>query len=99
MRNVICVRARVSNPFSLRWEHMRPLCAVLLMVLATLRAQNRDFAGEGFKAMEAQQYDAAVQAFTKAIEANPTDYAAHFNLGLAYTFLHKDAEAIAEYRR
>ena len=27
------------------------------------------------------------------------DYFAHFNLALAYAFLHKDAEGIAEYRK
>ena len=38
-------------------------------------------------------------AFTKAIEADPKDYFAHFNLAMAYTLLNRDAEAVAEYRR
>ncbi|HEY1339881.1 MAG TPA: tetratricopeptide repeat protein, partial [Bryobacteraceae bacterium] len=38
-------------------------------------------------------------AFVKAIAADPKDYTAHFNLALAYGFLHKDDEAIAEYRK
>ncbi len=54
---------------------------------------------DGLKALNEHRYEAAVQAFTKAIEADPKDYTAHFNLALAYGFLNKDAEAIAEYRK
>ncbi|HUI54889.1 MAG TPA: tetratricopeptide repeat protein [Bryobacteraceae bacterium] len=61
--------------------------------------QATDFSGEGLKALEAGKYDDAVQAFTKAIAADPKDYFAHFNLALAYSLLHKDAEGIAEYRK
>jgi predicted Zn-dependent protease len=35
----------------------------------------------------------------KAVEADPSDYAAHFNLALALSIQHKDDEAIAEYRK
>jgi tetratricopeptide (TPR) repeat protein len=67
--------------------------------LAFLLFQAADFNAEGMKALEDRKYDAAVQAFTKAIEADPKDYTAHFNLALAYGFLHHDAEGIAEYRK
>jgi len=51
------------------------------------------------KALEEGKYEAAVQAFTKAIEADAKDYFAHFNLAMAYGLLRKDAEGIAEYRK
>jgi tetratricopeptide (TPR) repeat protein len=82
---------------------------VLLLALATVSAQPKpaqpkpapppDYSAAGLQALEAQKYDAAVEAFTRAIAADPKDYFAHFNLGLAYTFLHKDAEGVAEYRK
>jgi len=69
------------------------------LLLALFFLQSTDFSSEGMQALEAGKYDAAVEAFTKAIAADPKDYTAHFNLALAYTFLHKDAEGIAEYRQ
>lgn len=54
---------------------------------------------EGMKALDEGRYEAAAQAFTKAVESDPRDYTAHFNLALAYGFLHRDAEGIAEYRK
>jgi Tfp pilus assembly protein PilF len=35
----------------------------------------------------------------KAVAADPSDYAAHFNLALALTVQHQDDEAVAEYRK
>ena len=61
--------------------------------------QASDFTSVGMKALEEGQYQAAVQAFTKAIEADAKDYFAHFNLAMAYGFLHQDAEGVAEYRK
>src|SRR5215471_18183113 len=54
---------------------------------------------EGLEALEKGNYEAAVQAFTKAVQTDPSDYSAHFNLALAYGFLAKDAEAVVEYRK
>src|SRR5215475_12969622 len=68
------------------------LAALLFLVQA-------DPTSEGMKALEEGHYDTAVAAFTKAIQADANDYFAHFNLAMAYTLLHKDAEAAAEYRR
>ena len=51
------------------------------------------------KALDEGKYEAAVQSFSKAIAADPKDYFAHFNLGLAYGLLNRDAEGIAEYRK
>lgn len=52
----------------------------------------------GLKALDEKRYDAAVESFTKAIAADPKDYAAHFNLALAYSLLGKNPQAVAEYR-
>src|ERR1039458_10666939 len=61
--------------------------------------QTPDYDAEGAKALDAGNYQAAADSFTKAIAADPTDYYAHFNLAMADTFLKKDNEAIAEYRK
>jgi len=66
---------------------------------AFLLLQTTDFSGEGLKAMETGNYQAAAEAFTKAVAADPKDYIAHFNLAQAYGFLHKNAEGVAEYRK
>lgn len=61
--------------------------------------QTPDYDAEGAKALEAGKYEAAADSFTKAIAADPRDYYAHFNLAMAYTYLHRDAEGLAEYRK
>src|SRR5947199_2743015 len=69
-------------------------------ILATfLLLQAPDFTGDGLKALDDGKYDVAAQLFAKAVEADPKDYSAHFNLALAYSFLGNDAEGIAEYRK
>jgi Tfp pilus assembly protein PilF len=69
------------------------------VVAALFFLQSPDFSSDGLKALEAGKYDAAAQAFQKAIEVDPKDYFAHFNLALSYGFLHKDDESVAEYRK
>ncbi len=69
------------------------------LIAALLFFQAAGPSAEGMKALDEGRYDAAVQAFTKVIQADPQDYTAHFNLALAYSFLHRDAEGIAEYRK
>src|SRR5450631_3450376 len=76
---------------------MRFLLLALLVSFAS--GQTANFLDEGIKALDAQKYDAAVELFTKAIAADSRDYAAHFELGLAYSLQNKDAEAMAEYTR
>ena len=68
------------------------------LVLVALLAQSTDFSAEGRKALDAQKYDDAVALFSKAVATDPKDYGAHFNLGLAYSLLNRDAEAVAEYK-
>src|ERR1700730_13921046 len=73
---------------------MRAIAAALLFFL-----QATDPTSHGMKALEEGKYEAAVEAFTKAIDADAKDYFAHFNLAMAYSLLHKDAEGVAEYRK
>jgi tetratricopeptide (TPR) repeat protein len=54
---------------------------------------------DGMKALDEGRYEAAAAAFREAIQADPSNFAAHFNLALAYGFLRKDAEGIQEYRK
>ena len=61
--------------------------------------QSPDYSADGLKALDAHQYEAAAQAFQKAIQADPNDYSLHFNLAFAYTQLHRDADGVAEYRK
>ncbi len=61
--------------------------------------QAPDYSAEGVKALDAAKYDQAAEWFTKAVAADPKDYAAHFHLALAYTMMRRDAESVAEYTK
>src|SRR5262245_45646902 len=58
-----------------------------------------DPAAEGRKALEANNFALAAEHYQKAVDANPKDWASRFHLGLALSFLNKDTEAIAAYRK
>jgi tetratricopeptide (TPR) repeat protein len=58
-----------------------------------------NFYNDGLKALDAKQYQSAADNFTKALEADPKDFTAHFNLAFAYSMLNRDADAIAEYEK
>jgi tetratricopeptide (TPR) repeat protein len=60
--------------------------------------QSVDFQADGLKALDARKYEDAAALFSKAIAADPKDYGAHFNLGLAYSMLGRNADAIPEYK-
>jgi Tfp pilus assembly protein PilF len=68
-------------------------------LLAAFLLFQTDFTAEGLKALDENRYEAAAQSFAKAVEADPKDHQAHFYLGLAYSFLEKDADGIASYRK
>jgi Tfp pilus assembly protein PilF len=72
---------------------------MLVAAACLLLLQATDYGTEGMKALESGKYEAAADAFTKAIAADPGDYFAHFNLGMAYSMLHRDADGLAEYRK
>jgi tetratricopeptide (TPR) repeat protein len=65
----------------------------LLFLFAT------DFTTEGMKALEERKYQEAADLFTKAVAADPGDYAANFHLALSYSLLGKAAEAIPVYKK
>src|SRR5690348_9866128 len=69
------------------------------ILLAALLLQTVDYQADGIKALDAKQYDAAVDLFKKAVAGDAQDYGAHFHLALAYSLLNKDADAIPEYRK
>ena len=72
---------------------------MVVAALFLLFLQTPDYDAEGAKALDEGKYQAAAESFLKAIAEDPQDYYAHFNLAMAYTFLHKDAEGVAEYRK
>lgn len=71
-------------------------CALLPFLLF---APQQDYQAQGMKALDANQPEAAEPLFRSAAAAAPNDVSAHFNLALALSMEHKDAEAAAEYRK
>jgi Tfp pilus assembly protein PilF len=72
------------------------VCGALLLLLF---APPEDYLAGALKALDAHQPAVAEPLLRKAIEADPNDYAAHFNLALALSLQQKDAEAIPELRK
>src|ERR1700730_9258887 len=72
--------------------------AGMWFLLLAFLAQTTDFQAEGLKALDARKFEDAAALFSKAIAADPKDYGAHFNLGLAYSMLGRNADAIPEYK-
>jgi tetratricopeptide (TPR) repeat protein len=71
---------------------------MLAFAVAWLFLQADPYA-DGLKALEQGKYEAAVAAFQKAIQAEPQDHTAYFNLALAYSLLDRDSEGLAAYRK
>jgi len=69
------------------------------LAAALLFVQAADPVSDGQKALQEGRYDAAAQAFTQVIAADPKDYFSHFNLALAYSYLKRDSDGVAEYRK
>jgi predicted Zn-dependent protease len=70
--------------------------ALLFLVLA---AAPDDPLADALRLLDAKQPAQAEPLLRKAIESDPSDVAAHFNLALALSLQQKDAEAVTEYRR
>src|SRR5215813_13808626 len=83
-----------SSHKSLHWSRMALGPALLLLFLL-----QTDHAAEGRKALEANNFALAAEQYQKAVDADPKDWASRFHLGLAFSFLNKDTEAIAAYRK
>ena len=69
------------------------------LVIVLLLAQSEDYVAEGLKALDANQPAAAEPFLRKAVEADPADLQAQFNLALVLGMEGKDTEAIAGYRK
>src|SRR5512142_1234547 len=50
-------------------------------------------------AMDKKDYASAEPALNEAIKHDPNSYRAWFDLGFVYTALHRDADAVAAYRK
>jgi tetratricopeptide (TPR) repeat protein len=74
---------------------------MLLTALLALWVQSAppDWQAQGLKALDEQRFDAAAEAFQKAVEQDPKDHSALFNLALADSLLRKDTDAISAYER
>ncbi len=80
--------------------HSWPKCfAALVLLIAPAFAQSPDYQADGIRALDAKNYPLALDLFTKAVAADPQDYAAHFHLALSYSLLDKYADAIPEFRK
>ena len=67
-------------------------------LLLALLAQSANVLEDGNKALDAKQYDRAIELFTQAAAADPKDYTAHFQLALTYSLLGRDRDAIPQYQ-
>jgi len=74
------------------------LALLISLAAGPALAQPPDLMAEGAKALDAKNYSGAVDLFSKAVAADPKDYAAHFQLALSYSLLDKFAEAVPEYK-
>jgi tetratricopeptide (TPR) repeat protein len=73
------------------------LLAALFPVLLLVAAASADSQTAGFQALNRGDYQQAEEIFSKAVAADPKDYASLFNLALAETSLKKDDLASAHY--
>jgi Tfp pilus assembly protein PilF len=69
------------------------------LITFLLFAPQQDYISDGLKALDANQPAAAEALLRRAVEADPADFYAHFNLALALSVQQKDPEAIQELRR
>src|SRR6266853_1411434 len=67
-------------------------------LFVALLVQSANVVEDGNKALDAKQYDRAIELFTQAAAADPKDYAAQFQLALTYSLLGRDADAIPHYK-
>lgn len=72
---------------------------LFVLLAQSMLAQSMDFSTAGRTALDQKDYPRAIDAFRKAIAADPADYAAHFNLGFAYTLAGEDADAVPEFQK
>ena len=99
----ICIFDR-RNPLlrrlSLFGSKKRAATAVLLLVAMTASAQtDRQYIREGNKQFRIGQYDKAEVSYRKAVESNPKNPQAIFNLGNALLAQKKDSAAVQQFEQ
>jgi tetratricopeptide (TPR) repeat protein len=62
-------------------------------------AEAQEWTDKGNQAAEQGDYEEAVEAFERAVDMNPTDARARYNLALAQQYLGDSESAIAGYQR
>lgn len=72
---------------------------VALWVVGNAMWGQDDPVSVGMKALEGEKWAEAASAFEKAVAAEPDEFTSYFHLGLAYSFLNRDAEAESAYRK
>ncbi|MEZ5400059.1 MAG: tetratricopeptide repeat protein [Bryobacteraceae bacterium] len=89
---------RPSNPDRLRsGVYNEGMVAAAMLLL--LQAAAPDPVAAGMKALESNDFPAAIAAFEKAGAADPKDFAVQFHLGLAHSLAGDAAAAEAAYRK
>jgi tetratricopeptide (TPR) repeat protein len=76
----------------------RFLITAALLACAPRAFAQQDLVAEGAKALDAKQYDRAVELFEKALAADPKDINAHFDLAVTLSQMEKDDQAIPHYK-
>ena len=71
---------------------------LLIMLAPAIWAQSATLRELADQALEAKEYDRAIDLFGKAATADPTDYYYEFQLALTFSQLGRDADAIPHYR-
>jgi tetratricopeptide (TPR) repeat protein len=72
---------------------------ILVPLYAQSLAQPPDYLAQGMKALDANQPAVAEPLFRKALDANPSDLPANFNLALVLGMENKDSDAVAAWRK
>jgi tetratricopeptide (TPR) repeat protein len=72
---------------------------VAVLLLLAWQAAGSDPVADGVKALDARDFPAAIRLLSQAVEKDPQDYYAEFNLALAYSASNQDAQAIECYRK
>jgi Flp pilus assembly protein TadD len=72
---------------------------MIAFVFALALTAQVDHTALGTKALEDQNFELAIEHLKKAVAADSKDYYSRFNLALAYSATHRDAEATEQYRQ
>ena len=77
---------------------MQYFASPVLAFLLLFQGPASNDAAEGLKALEEQRWDAAVASLTRAVGADPKNFALHFNLAFGLSMAGRTGDAIREYK-